>query len=601
MKHSSKLYNTMWSSVKVIKGLPKFLIISWVILCFSNAFSFILQMIFIEEFINNIEYYLIDKIPFFEILKSGCAVLLCLSLSYILSALSAWEDEVLEATALSYLTAEFNKLIARTSAEKFNDIEFLNKIEKAKKGMKNSVYVGQVVLFILSWHVPYFIYLSIYLYNIKPVFLVILLLSLFLTSLSYLLQMRYSYKHENVITLVERKMQYYNSSFIETNLFKELRVKSAFGFMKKKLDKAIEDYNDLNLEYEKKSLILELVNKIAITSGYIIIILMLFYNISIGEITFGEFGVILISIGRIFTMARSIVFSNLGYAAKNSGAIMHYIDFLQFLPSCKSTAELPSNIQSIEFDRVSYLYPNAKEYAIKDISLKIMKNDFIAVVGLNGSGKSTFAKLILGLYEPTSGSVLYSEGSGEHKNYATSLLQDFCRYEATLENNVQISDINLFLKSQKNHVDIGNLFEGEISEKWDEYLKNYAHIISSLDLSIDKDVILSTKFGGIDLSGGQWQRISYARAMYRDSSVVVLDEPTSAIDPLEENNMYQQFGSLLGKKTTILVTHRIGTVALANRIIVFNKGSIVGDGTHNELIRDCSTYKQLWESQSEMY
>lgn len=601
MKNRFKFNNIVWSSIKAIKILPNYLIISWILICLINSISFIFQMNFIEIFINDIEYYINGNIGIVKVCKSGSLLFLSIVITYVFSALSAWEDEVLEVTAVSKLNSEFHKKLCNIRVEYFNDIEFLNKIEKAKKGQLNTIYVGQVILFVLSWHIPYFIYLSIYLMHIRPIFIVILLLSLFPNALIYFLQTHYSYKHENIIAATNRKMQYFYSCFNEQNSFKELKLNSAFEFIKNKFAESIDNYNELTLKYEKKSIKLELINKIIITMGQVLIICILVYNVASGLISLGEFGAILASVSRIFTMTRSIVFSNIGYITKNSGAIAHYIEFMESLEYSEEKKHLPTNMEYIEFDNVSYCYPNSNEFAIKNVSLKIDKNDIIAVVGLNGSGKSTFAKLVLGLYKPTSGKIIYKGTVNEQGAYASALFQDYCKYSSSFENNIQISNIEPVQNKPQNHVDVGKLFPLESSNKWKYFIQKYGYKLFQSQLSILDKTLLGTEFGGIDLSGGQWQRIGLLRALYRDSNIVVLDEPTSAIDPIEENNMYKQFASILKEKTGIIITHRLGAATLAKRIIVFSNGTVVGDGSHNQLLKKCSIYKNLWEAQSSMF
>lgn len=601
MKHGFKLTNIIWPSAKAVKILPNYLIISWIAICLINSISFILQMNFIEIFIDDIECYINDTIGIIEVCKSGVLLFISIALSYVLSALSAWEDEVLEVTALSKLNSEFHKKLSDIRAEFFNDVEFLNKIEKAKKGQLNTVYVGQVMLFVLSWHVPYFIYLSIYLIHIRPVFIVILLLSLFPTILTHVLQTQYSYQYEDRVAAVNRKMQYVYSCFNEQSAFKELKINAAFGFMKNKLAESIDSYNQLISNYEKESIRLELINKFMITAGQVVIISILVYNVSFGLISLGEFGAILASISRIFTMTRSIVFSNIGYITKNSGAVAHYAEFMRSLDDSEADKRWPTNIEYIELNDVSYCYPNSNEFAVKNISLKIEKNKTIAVVGLNGSGKSTFAKLVLGLYKPTSGSIMYKGTAREQGAYASALFQDYRKYSSSFENNIQISNIKPAPNNPQNSIDVGKLFPPESSKQWEGFIEKYGHTVFQSQVSIPDKTLLGTEFGGIDLSGGQWQRIGLLRAIYRDGSVVVLDEPTSAIDPIEENNMYKQFASILKEKTGIIVTHRLGAAALAERIIVFSHGTVVGDGSHNQLLKECSVYKNLWEAQASMF
>lgn len=237
---------------------------------------------------------------------------------------------------------------------------------------------------------------------------------------------------------------------------------------------------------------------------------------------------------------------------------------------------------SITLSNVSFTYPNQTGKALDGIDLTIHKGEIIAIVGENGAGKSTLVNVILGLYRPTAGRVYYDgvdiltvREAALHLDQS-ALPQSFCKYKMTAGENIAIGD---FAKSDC----------GEIGRRIAEIFPGG---------EVGPDTPLGKEFGGRDLSGGQWQQLSGARGFYKDSNFIVLDEPTSAIDPLREKAIYDSFQRELQGRTGIIVTHRLGAVRLAGRIIVLRDGHIAESGTLKELLREGGIFASLWNTQA---
>jgi ATP-binding cassette subfamily B protein len=223
--------------------------------------------------------------------------------------------------------------------------------------------------------------------------------------------------------------------------------------------------------------------------------------------------------------------------------------------------------------------------------MEIKDGETIAVVGENGSGKSTLVKLLIGLYEPSCGNVMYgdtdiNEINTKSINVNTSgVFQNYIKYQMELFDNIIISDYRKnpsteYLDSICNMVGINPYTS--------KFPKTY-------------NTMLSREFDGVDLSGGQWQRIAIARAYYRGHNLIILDEPTSAIDPIEEANIYNQFMNISRGKTSIIVTHRLGSVRLADKIVVLSNSQIAEIGTHEELMGINGIYHKMVKAQSHWY
>lgn len=241
----------------------------------------------------------------------------------------------------------------------------------------------------------------------------------------------------------------------------------------------------------------------------------------------------------------------------------------------------------IELRDVSFTYPNQEIPALEQINLKLRRGEILAVVGENGAGKTTLTNLLLGLYRPSSGCVLY-DGKDISKikeislhRHQSAVFQNFNRYKMTVGENIAIADVG---KENEEKIlgEISELFPGE-------------------DAGAVRDRMLGREFGGAELSGGQWQRLACARGFYKDRDFVALDEATSAIDPLKEKELYDRFRQEMKGKTGIIVTHRLGAVSLADRIVVLSKGKICEEGTRLELLEKDGLYARLWREQTGSY
>ena len=243
-------------------------------------------------------------------------------------------------------------------------------------------------------------------------------------------------------------------------------------------------------------------------------------------------------------------------------------------------------------DAVTFSYPGSAAPVLKDVSVTVREGEKVAIVGRNGSGKSTFVNLLCGLYEPQEGSVSIAgnEVSADPRAARESLsavFQNFGRYEDTIRFNVVISDARRASD------------DGEIMSLLEK--AGAADFVRARSHGLD-EVIGSYAEGGNNLSGGQWQRIAIARAAYRSGArIMLLDEPTSALDPMAEATIYRNFADLVGGRTALLISHRLGIAAVVDRVLVFDDGRIVEDGSPDELLAAGGLYAKLYESQAQWY
>ncbi len=289
------------------------------------------------------------------------------------------------------------------------------------------------------------------------------------------------------------------------------------------------------------------------------------------------------------------IFYNTGQLYESGLFLQNLFGFLSLTPQMISGKgrKVPRPIrQGIEFRNVSFRYPDREEWALRDVNLKVLPGEKIALVGANGAGKTTLIKLLTRLYDPTEGQILLDGVDlreydlDDLRECIGVIFQDFVRYQVSARENIGF---------------------GQIAE-----LENEPRIISAserggADEVIERlpqgyDTVLGRWFEkGAELSGGQWQKIALGRAFMRDSEVLVLDEPTAALDAEREYEIFQRFRELTAGRIAFLISHRFSTVRMADRIVVIEGGRITELGTHHELLELDGTYARLFNMQAEGY
>lgn len=289
---------------------------------------------------------------------------------------------------------------------------------------------------------------------------------------------------------------------------------------------------------------------------------------------------------------RSIFYELLGLSTTGK-YIKDYFELLE-LDSENLTGEeepLPKHAD-IVFENVSFHYPNTERLVLKDINVTIKQGEKVAIVGENGSGKSTFVALLCGLYRPQKGRITFAgrdlaESLGLMRRATSFVFQDFGRYQLTVADNIRIGDMYRELTESEiitaaKRADADSFIQ-EMDQKYNTFLGTLEE-------------------GRTDLSGGQWQKLGFARAITRqEAKVMVLDEQTAALDPISEAKFYHDFKELTGDRTAIMISHRLGATKLADRILVFHEGRIVEEGTHAELMQKGGLYAEMYAAQAQWY
>ncbi|HET9412213.1 MAG TPA: ABC transporter ATP-binding protein [Candidatus Saccharimonadales bacterium] len=310
----------------------------------------------------------------------------------------------------------------------------------------------------------------------------------------------------------------------------------------------------------------------------------------------GQFVYVQQLVSRAFSSANGFVYQ-LSTIDEDLANLFDYQKFMSLQAKSKDGLTLQKAPDKIIFREVSFRYPKTTKNVLENISFQIHKGQHIAIVGENGAGKSTLIKLLTGLYAPTKGSVSLDEVqlkdiaiSSWHKELSV-LQQDFEKYLFTdIQNNVYFGDVSHPLSKERLASSLRKAEALDFTNKLPQGLKTYPN-------SWMED---EEGHKGIQLSGGQWQRLALARNFYRDASIIVLDEPTSAIDALAEARIFKRLFAKANEKTVITISHRLSTVEKADRIIVLEDGRIAESGTHDELVANRGQYYRMFESQIEL-
>lgn len=374
---------------------------------------------------------------------------------------------------------------------------------------------------------------------------------------------------------------------------KDVRIYSQNTVAEKMLDKLISH------EKENQSDIVKMALYPAIAQIIIVFANAVCYLFVASKALFGAFGVgnivqyvaVLSRLGEGLQELMYLLSDNEVYCTHLQN-LFAYLDLPNHMYQGSLTVEKrDDNEYYVEFKNVSFQYPNADTYALKHVNLKFKVGEKLAVVGMNGSGKTTFIKLMCRLYDPTEGEILLN--GVNIKKY------DYNEYTSIFS--VVFQDFRLFSFSLGQNVSASASYD---EDKVIECLKKagFAERLNSLPNKLNTFLYKDIDADGVEISSGEAQKLALARALYKNAPFIILDEPTAALDPISEYEVYSKFNEIAGTKTAIYISHRLASCRFCDKIAVFHEGEIIQLGSHEELLADSNgKYYELWNAQAQYY
>ena len=432
---------------------------------------------------------------------------------------------------------------------------------------------------------------AIYLYSLSPLLALVVPLTFLPRIASHIVRGSRYYRLERKTVPMLREFQYLERCLMDREYFKETRILGAGFRLVQRHRSTASRFNAERWHEDLRIGGIDLGLSVLVSLGYAGSFVLAAFLLADGSIGVGGFAVVIYAVSRLMLMTRAVM-DMFGQSYRASATASHLFEFLERDEGRPLDGRgRGKTLGTVTARKVSFTYPGTDTAAVDDVSVDLVPGSTVALVGANGAGKTTLAKLLLGLYVPSRGDVIRGTVNtrdatrSDIRERTSAVFQNFQRYQMTLRENVVLADVTC---AEDEQAVIRALERGGVpAELWqgEEGL----------------DLMRSREFGTRDLSLGQWQRVAIARGLFREHDVILLDEPTASIDPLEEQALYERFMEIATGRTAILVTHRLGSARLADRILVMQEGRIIEDGDHEDLLARRGLYHEMFSAQAAWY
>ena len=480
--------------------------------------------------------------------------------------------------------------------ENIEDPEILNLKERALFPIRNQGAIWQLTYNISKGltEILKIIGLIGVILTLDWIIIALIILIVLLSSFMYKKSQRLQHKFFDSLIPLNREFGYYINTINDFSAGKDIRLYNVAPLFVKKLDEFNINSTSVFIKMFSKLGVYEGLNEIVLQLQMVIVYGYITYKVLINSIGIGDF-TMYTNAAINFSKSISNLFGSYVTIRQMCRYLQAFMEFENIESKHTKEGKKIGNLEkvNIEFKNVSFKYPRSKEFTLKNVSIKINEGEKLSVVGLNGAGKTTFIKLLARLYEPTEGEILLNGVNineydyDEYMKLLSVVFQDFKLMSFSIKENIALNDFNKVKDEEIEEVLIKSGF-GKDLEK--------------LPKGINTPIYKNFDEGGIEFSGGQAQKLAIARAVYKNAPIVILDEPTAALDPKAEYEIYSKFNELIGKKTTIYISHRLSSCRFCDNIAVFQKGKLIQYGTHDELVKDKGNeYETMYSAQAQYY
>ncbi|MEO0468474.1 MAG: ABC transporter ATP-binding protein [Bacteroidota bacterium] len=515
-------------------------------------------------------------------------------LGAVLNRLISLLDALLGDLVSNHTSEKLIEHAAKLDLPQFEDSAFYDKLERARRQTTSrTVLLSQLLRQAQDSVTIFFLAAGLVVFN--PWLIILLILAVIPAFLSETHFNQRSYSVARNWTPERRKLDYYRFIGASDQTAKEVKIFGLSDFLVTTFRKLAHKYYEANkklaIQRAVWGFVFNSLGDLGYYAAYVVIVLQTIR----GELSIGDLTFLAGSFSRLRGLLQGVLsrFSAIGQSALY---LQDLFDFLAVQPQITSPVQpvlFPQPIrEGFVFENVSFKYPNTDIYAVKNLSFHLHAGEKLALVGENGAGKTTLVKLLARLYDPNEGRILLDGKDLRSYDLHTLrrnigvIFQDYVRFQMTASDNIAIGNII----EQENQPMIVHAAEQSLADS----------VISQLPAGFDQ--MLGRKFeNGVDLSGGQWQKVALGRAYMREAQLMILDEPTAALDARAEYEVFERFSDLTRGKSAVLISHRFSTVRMADRILVLRKGEIIELGSHEELLAQNGTYAELFHLQAQGY
>ena len=499
-----------------------------------------------------------------------------------------------------FIISHINDKISKTSYSNTEDQDFRKKLDKANMSASDNGQATEAIwgtLINLMTNITGFIIYLILLSSFEP-WIIALVLATTITGFFINKYINgWGYRHRDEEAEYSRRMNYISEKASDYTLAKDIRIFGMRGWLSDMYDKTLRLYQAFIARGEKVYIWANIVDIILSFARNGVAYFYLIGLVLANGLSASQFLLYFSAVGG-FTAWVSGIFSGFATLHTQSLDLSAVREFLEYPEPFKFEDGEPiepdmKKPYQIELKNVSFRYPGADTDTLKNINLVIKAGEKLAVVGLNGAGKTTLVKLVCGFYNPTEGEVLLNGENIKKYNrrdyyrHFSAVFQNFSLFATTIADNIMQTD-------NPKDIDIKRMHD--CVEK-----AGLAKKIESLPQKYETHFRKEVYEDGTEFSGGETQRLMLARALYKNAPVIILDEPTAALDPIAESDMYNKYNDFAGGRTSVYISHRLASTRFCDRIIFIDDGLITEEGTHDSLIKQSGEYAKLFEIQSYYY